>query len=124
MNTQTTLPISEARKKIFQIANEVEKRLNYYTLTEKGRPKAVIMSAEEFECWQETLEVEKEFPDLEKDIREVRREIETGEYKKYPTLEEVLAEEGFILSDKGRVKYNVRSNNKTKSKKSSKKNKR
>lgn len=40
----------------------------YYTLTDKGRPKAVVMSAEEFESWAETLEVMRDFPNLDKDI--------------------------------------------------------
>lgn len=35
MRIKTTIPISEARKKIFKIAEEVQKPDNYYTLTEK-----------------------------------------------------------------------------------------
>ena len=104
MNTKTTLPISEARKKIFKIAKEVQKPSNYYTLTEKGKPKAVILSAEEFESWQETLEVIREFPNLEKDIKEAERDYKKGNYV---TLEEILAKEGYILADKGGKKYDV-----------------
>ena len=80
MNTKTTLPISEARSKIFKIANEVQKTSNYYTLTESGRPKAVIISADDFESWQETLEVIKDFPNLEKDIHEAEKEFKKGEF--------------------------------------------
>jgi len=122
MNIKTTLPISEARKKIFKIAEEVQRSSKYYTLTEKGKPKAVIVSAEEFESWRETLEVEKDFPGLEKDIKETRKDVKTGKYRSYPTLEEILAEEGFILADKGGKKY-VPSKTKAKSKKSLKRNK-
>ncbi len=107
MNTKTTLPISEARKKIFDIAKEVQKPSNYYTLTEKGRPKAVIMSVEEFESWQETLEVMREFPNLEKDIKEAEREYKKGDYV---TLEEFLAKEGYVLRDKGKQKYGISGN--------------
>ncbi len=107
MNIKTTLSISEARKKIFKIAEEVQKPATYYTLTEKGRPKIVVMSAEEFESWQETLEVMRDFPDLEKDIKEVDRDVRTGKYKKYPTLEKILAEHGFVLADKSKIKYGV-----------------
>jgi len=96
MDTKTTIPISEARKKIFAIAEEVQKPNKYYTLTEKGRPKAVIMSAEEFESWMETLEVMKDFPDLNKDIREARREFKKGNYI---TLEELLEKEGFVVKN-------------------------
>ena len=106
MNVKTTLPISEARKKIFKIAKEVQKPSNYYTLTEKGRPKVVLMSAEEFESWQETLEVMREFPDIEKDIKKAEKEYRKGDYI---TLEELLAKEGYVLSDKGKKKYGVSS---------------
>ena len=69
MDTKTTLPISEARKKIFKIAEDVQEPSRHYTLTEKGRPKAVIISADEFESWQETLEIMREFPDLKKILK-------------------------------------------------------
>jgi len=107
MNIKTTLPISEARKKIFDIAKEVQKPGNYYTLTEKGRPKAVMMSAEEFDSLQETLEVTKEFPDLKKDIKETDRALKSGEYKSWTTLEELLLKEGFLVADKSSKQYGV-----------------
>ena len=102
MNTKTTLPISEARKKIFRIAEEVQRPATHYILTEKGKPKAVVMSAEEFESWQETLEVECDFPDLKKDIKKAEREYKQRRYK---TLEEILSKEGFVLADKAKKKY-------------------
>jgi len=115
MRTKTTIPISEARKKIFEIAKEVQKPNNYYTLTEKGRPKAVIMSAEEFESWQETMEVMREFPDLDKDVKEADRAVKTGEYKKWATLDEIMAKYGYIVADKGKTKYGVGNKNRKKS---------
>lgn len=45
---KTTLSITEARKKLFLIADEVTQENIYYTLTEYGRPKAVILSATKF----------------------------------------------------------------------------
>lgn len=117
MDIKTTLPISEARKNIFKIAKEVQKPNKRYTLTEKGRPRAVIMSAEEFESWQETLEVMKDFPDLDKDIKETERAIKSGEYKKWITLEEILKKEGFLIADKSASKYGVSSKTKIKSRK-------
>ena len=114
MNTKTTLPISEARKKIFKIAEEVQKPSNYYTLTENGRAKAVIMSAEDFESWQETMEVMREFPDIEKDIKAADRAIKTGEYKKWDTLDDVMAKYGYVLADKGKNKYEVGTKNRKK----------
>ena len=97
MDTKTTLPISEARKKIFRIAEKVQKPATYYTLTEKGRPKVVVLSADEFESWQETLEVMRIFPKLGKDIERAEKEYKKGDYL---TLEKVLSKEGFVLSKK------------------------
>ena len=104
MDTKTTLSISEARKRIFEIATDVQKPDTYYILTENGRPKVVIMSAEEFESWQETMDVMREFPDLKKEITEAEQEFAQG---KYTTLEELLAKEGFVVADKSKHKYAV-----------------
>jgi len=99
MDARTTLSISEARKEIFNIAEKVQKPSMHYTLTEKGRPKVVIMSADEFESWQETLEVIRDFPDLDKDIEKAEREYKRGSRL---LLEDVLAKEGFILAGKNK----------------------
>lgn len=107
MDTKTTLSISEARKRIFEIAQKVQKPDTHYILTENGRPKVALMSAEDFESWQETLEVMRDIPDLKKDIEEAEKDYKSGAYKNYPTLEEILAEEGFVLADKGKKKYVV-----------------
>ncbi|MBI2035922.1 MAG: type II toxin-antitoxin system Phd/YefM family antitoxin [Candidatus Liptonbacteria bacterium] len=89
MNIKTTLPISEARKRIFAIAKDVQKPSQHYTLTDKGIPKAVILSAEEFESWVETLEVLQDFPDLIKDVREAERQYKNGEYKTWKEIKRV-----------------------------------
>lgn len=107
MDTKTTLSISEARKRIFEIAQNVQKPDTYYILTENGRPKVALMSAEEFESWRETCEVMRDFPDLNKDIEEVERDIKSGAYKNYPTLEEIFAKEGYILADKAKRTYDI-----------------
>ena len=117
MNTKTTIPITEGRKKIFKISDEVQKPGQYYTLTEKGRPKVVIMSAEEFESWQETLEVMKEFPNLDKDIKRAEEEYKKGDYI---TLEELLEKEGYVLRDKTKKKYGISSRHPKRSSKRSK----
>jgi len=90
MDTKTTLPISDARKKIFDIAKKVQDSNIIFTLTDKGYPKAVIMSAQEFESWIETLEVLDEFPDLKKEIKKVKSDVKSGKYKKYKTLDEIM----------------------------------
>jgi prevent-host-death family protein len=110
MDSKHTLSISEARKRIFELAEEVQKPNIHFTLTENGIPKAVLISADEYESWQETLEVSKEFPDLVS-------ETNTEQHKIYSALEEILATEGFVLSDKGQAKYDASSKSKTSRKK-------
>jgi len=94
MDIKTTLSISEARKKIFKIAEDVQKPHKHYTLTEKGVPKAVVLSAEEFESWMETLEIIKDFPNLSKDIKKAEKDFRRG---KYITLEELLKKEKVLV---------------------------
>lgn len=119
MNTKTTIPITEARKNIFEIANAVQKPGVYYTLTENGRPKVTLMSAEEFDSWQETIEVMEQFPDLSKDIEEAHKAYESGEYKNWTTLEDLLKHEGFVVADKTIKKYVVSNKTKTNRRKKS-----
>jgi prevent-host-death family protein len=97
MDTQTIIPISEARKEIFKIADKVQRPAVSFVLTEKGRPKVVIMSANEFESWKETMEVANIFPNLSKDVEKAEREYKKGRGIK---LEDVLLKEGFVLSTK------------------------
>ena len=99
MNIKTTLSISEARKKIFKIAENVQKLSNHYILTYRGKPKIAIISAKEFESWQETLDVMNDFPNLEKDIKKAEKEYEQNDYS---TFEDVLLKEGFILKGKAK----------------------
>lgn len=99
MKISRTLSISEARKNIFKIADEIQKPDICYMLTENGKAKAVIMSASEYESWMETMEVMMEMPDLKKEIDEFEDDLRTGRVKNYTTLEEFLAKEGVSISD-------------------------
>ncbi|MCR4285993.1 MAG: type II toxin-antitoxin system Phd/YefM family antitoxin [Candidatus Kaiserbacteria bacterium] len=90
MNIKTTISISEARKRLFEVAEEVQSPQTVFTFTEKGRPKVVMMSAENFESWAETLEVMSLFPQLKKDLRETKQAIKDKSYKKWATFESVF----------------------------------
>jgi prevent-host-death family protein len=120
MDAKNTMSISEARKRIFEIAEEVQKPDKYYTLTEKGKPKAVLMSAKDFDSWQETLEVMRDFPNLDNDIKKTNEAIKSGEYKSWTTLEELLAKEGFVVAEKTSKKYGISAKNQTRRRKSAK----
>lgn len=110
MSTKTTLPISEARKKIFEIAEDVQKPNRYYTLTEKGRPKAVILSVEEFDSLVETIEILSN-PKAMRDIKEAEEQYKKGEYISWDELKKEMKfspGEKLILRDEGRKRYSAK----------------
>ncbi len=116
MNSKTTLSISEARKKIFQIAEDVQKPATYYTLTENGKPKVVIMSAEEFESWAETLEILSDPKALCK-IKKVEDEFKKGEYVSWDKAKEFLGWQkipAFMVMDKSKKQYSIKSKKRNK----------
>ncbi len=81
-----TIPFSEARKDLSKIVDEVSTDHEHILITKQGLPKAIVMSADEFESWQETLEIASD-PKAMAAIREGLRDIRAG--RTYP-LEEVL----------------------------------
>ncbi len=118
MNTKTTISITEARKRIFEITEEVQAPHKTYTLTADGKPKAVIMSAEEYESWVETMEVQRIFPDLDKEIAEVKKAFKTGTWKKWTTLEQLEKKWGLVVAEKPIKKYGIQTRTHKKSGKS------
>ncbi|EKD79804.1 MAG: hypothetical protein ACD_40C00291G0001 [uncultured bacterium] len=56
-NLSATLPANEARTNFYQILDEVGQNMRQFTISHRGKPGAVIMSVEEFEGWQETMEI-------------------------------------------------------------------
>jgi len=113
---------TKARNNFFTLLDKVKRQPSPINITVKGIPKAVIMSKDEFESWQETLEVMAECPDLKKDIEETKEALKTSEYKNWSTLEDLLAKEGFVVAEKPSQKYDVSTKAKTKRRKKPKKN--
>jgi len=90
MNTKTTISISEARGRLFEIAEEVQSPHTVFSFTEKGKPKVVMMSAENFESWAETLEIMSLFPHLKTDLKETQKAIANKTYKKWAKFDDVF----------------------------------
>lgn len=109
MDSKHTISISEARKRIFAIADEVQKPDTYYVLTENGKPKAVILSAEEFENLLDDLDILSD-PDLLKEIEEGERAIEEGDYVTWEELKKELREidAPMLVRDKATGKYGIK----------------
>lgn len=96
---------------------DIQKTGSHYALTENGISKVIMMSVEEYDSWTETLEVFKDFPNIEKEINESESDYKTKKYLKYPTLDELLYKEGFVIADKGSAKYEISTKAKAKRKK-------
>jgi len=116
MNSKTTISITEARKRIFDIAEEVQKPNKYYTLTEKGRPKVVLMSAEEFDSLMENLEILSD-PKIMANIKKAEEEYKNGECVSWEETKKLLGWDKFpasLVMDKSNRRYGVKSKNRRK----------
>ena len=85
-----TLALTEARKDLSRIVDRVRRTHEHVVITKQGRPEAVVMSADEFESWQETLEILAD-PKALAAIKEAERDIKAGRVR---SLEEVRARLG------------------------------
>lgn len=53
----STIPASQARSNFYKILNDVNEKWSQFTITLRGKTKAVILSSDEFLSWQETLDI-------------------------------------------------------------------
>lgn len=113
MNIKTTLSATEVRNNFFDILDEVEQTNVPYTITRAGKPKAVIMNAEEYESWMETLDIMSN-PETVKNIEESKRELARGEYV---TLDELMKERNLMFVRDKSGEYTVVKKSPKKSKK-------
>ena len=81
-----TLPLTEARKDLSKIVDEVAGVHEHITITRQGKPAAVVMSADEFASWQETIEILDD-PEAMAAIRRGLRDVKAGRVR---PLEDVL----------------------------------
>ncbi len=89
------ITITKARQTIFDLAEEAQQSGVVYTLTERGLPKAVLMGAETFAAFAETLDVLQEFPHLAEDIQKAEKDLKKGRTE---SLERILIKEGYVRS--------------------------
>ncbi|MBI5200662.1 MAG: type II toxin-antitoxin system Phd/YefM family antitoxin [Elusimicrobia bacterium] len=71
------LASTAARKKFLSIVRDAGATFSRYVITHRGRPEAVVMSAEEFEGWLESLEIAAS-SSWRKALAQARREEKSG----------------------------------------------
>jgi len=87
MTQVKTLPLTEARKDFPNIVDEVSAKHEHVVITKRGKPAAVMMSLDEFESWQETLEIMADKAAMAA-IGRAERDIKAGRVR---SLDEVIA---------------------------------
>ena len=82
------LPLSEAKSQLSSLIEQVRALEEQVVITRNGRPAAVLVSAEEFERWKETIELRGDAA-LMREIRAGLRALKSRNIRLY-TLEELL----------------------------------
>ncbi|MFS8479203.1 MAG: type II toxin-antitoxin system Phd/YefM family antitoxin [Micromonosporaceae bacterium] len=71
----TTLPLAEVRDRLSPLVNSVEATHERVVITKNGRPAAVLISYDDLESLQETLEILSD-PEVVREIRDALAEPE------------------------------------------------
>lgn len=79
------ISISDARATLPDLINKISKNMDRATITVNGKPKAVVMSAEELESLEETAEI-LSIPGALEDIRKGKEQIKKGQFVKLSDL--------------------------------------
>ncbi len=69
--------LSEAKARLSELVATVEQTEEELVITRNGRPAAVLISAEEFESWKETWEIQRN-PALMQEIKQGLAQLEKG----------------------------------------------
>jgi antitoxin YefM len=85
-----TVPFTQARAHLSDLVDEVERRHEHVVITRNGRPAAVVVSADEYEQLEETLEILDDEETLAA-LRESEEDVRAG---RVFTLEAVRRELG------------------------------
>ena len=86
-----TLPLSEAKAHLSELIDAVDARHERVTITRRGRPAAVLMSHEEMEGLEATLEIMAD-PAFYAEILRNQAELDAGGGREY-TLDELFGTE-------------------------------
>ena len=84
------VPFTEARARLTELLDEVESTHEHVVITRNGRPAAVVLSQEEYEALEETLEVLQDDEALSA-LRESAEDVKAG---RLFSLDEVRRELG------------------------------
>lgn len=84
-----TIPISDAKDRLTELADRAAREHDHFTLTRNGRPHAVILSVAEWESLQETLEILAD-PEIRADLVEAAAAEERGDVTSEEEMSAIL----------------------------------
>ena len=90
-NMTKILSITKAREDFPKIVDRANRLLEKFVITVNGAPKAIVMSHDEYESLQETLDILSE-PGALEEIKQAEKEIKEG---KFVTLKQLKKDLGW-----------------------------
>jgi prevent-host-death family protein len=90
--SDTTLPLAEVKKRLSEMVDRVENHHERVVVTRRGRPAAVLLSPDDLESIEETLDV-LSTPGALEEIQKAQHELDTGESVTAAELREKYLEE-------------------------------
>lgn len=85
-----TLPLATVKAQLSTLVDQVEDTHDRVLITRNGKPAAILISPEELESLEETLEILSD-PAAMKRIRKAQREVESGDVLDEDELRELIA---------------------------------
>ncbi len=100
------ISISEARSRIFEIAEKVQKKGQVFAFTENGKAKVVMIGAEEYDSLLEDIELAND-PKFINKMKMSDEEFKRGEFFTWEGVKKDLAKnhEILVLADKPKKGY-------------------
>jgi prevent-host-death family protein len=83
-----TISLKEARAKFSTLVDKADRLSERFVVTKNGLPKAVVMSADEFDSWVETLELLSN----PKAVKALERGLKQAKAGKFRSFERVFGE--------------------------------
>lgn len=84
-----TVPFTEARSKLSELLDDIERRHEHVVITRNGRPVGVLIPAAELEAIEETLEILQD-EDLLQALRESEEDVKAGRLSRFSEVRREL----------------------------------
>lgn len=75
-----TISVTKARANLYDLVEEVSKKMKRYGLTNRGETKVVLMSTKELDSLEETLDILSSNPNIVKELEEIEKDYKKGKY--------------------------------------------